>query len=64
MPDSADQLAKALDARIVLTIELVFIQGKLQQKIVKNRNILEFLKKTGRIFANIKIIQNKKIYIR
>ena len=64
MPDSADQLAKALDARIVLTIELVFIQGKLQQKIVKNRNILEFFKKTGRIFANIKIIQNKKIYIR
>ena len=64
MPDSADQLAKALDARIVLTIELVFIQGKLQQKIVKNRNILEFFKKTGRIFANIKIIQNKKINIR
>ena len=64
MPDSADQLAKALDARIVLTIELVFIQGKLQQQIVKNRNMLEFFKKTGRIFANIKIIQNKKINIR
>ena len=64
MPDSADQLAKALDARIVLTIELVFMQGKLQQTIVKNRNILEFFKKTGRIFANIKIIQNKKINIR
>ena len=45
MPDSADQLAKALDARIVLTIELVFIQGKYNKKLLKTEIYLNFLRK-------------------